>query len=101
MEMLETPAIQRVLEGLRQSLSTWKWPAVLQREWCPMNQEKDMTASAITGRIRVLSFNLLADCKQKEEGWWLYCMKTDTYVFHGSKSVPFSEMIRLKRNFEH
>ena len=74
-------AADAVLQRARQALSDWGWPPVLLRRWAEREQfgaspapgEQDtgstFKASGPSSPLRILSFNLLADCKQKNEAW--------------------------------
>ena len=54
------------LQSIRGKLSELAWPPVLQRAWSDVGSLKDQPAQ---GSLRILSLNLLADSKQKEEEW--------------------------------
>ena len=53
-----------VLQRIRESLAELQWPSVLKRTWSAAGPPEKSESS-----VRVLSLNLLADSKQKEEEW--------------------------------
>ncbi|CAK9074090.1 cGMP-dependent protein kinase [Durusdinium trenchii] len=63
--------IPEIVQNLRESLANW--PPALQRSWRSTASTCGVGATLASTRerttFRVLSLNLLAECKQKEEGW--------------------------------
>ncbi|CAE7033926.1 noct [Symbiodinium sp. KB8] len=60
----DTGTATSALQRIRESLAELQWPPVLERTWSAAGPPEKSDSS-----VRVLSLNLLADSKQKEEEW--------------------------------
>ena len=60
----DTGTATSALQRIRESLAELQWPPVLKRTWSAAGPPEKSESS-----VRVLSLNLLADSKQKEEEW--------------------------------